>query len=83
MPTLPMSLDEFQDIIDRFGESAGDWPADRRTAAQALLAQSADARDRLAQAQALRHQFQDGAVTAPAGLADRILAKALGKAEEK
>ena len=83
MPTLAMSLDEFQDILDRCGDRAEDWPADRRSLAQTLLAQSAAARERLAQAQAMRHQFQDEAVTAPAGLADRILDKALGKDDAK
>lgn len=74
-----MSVDEFQDIIDRFGEKPDGWPADRRPLAEALLAQSEVARDCLAQAQALRRQFQASTVTAPVGLADRIVAAALAK----
>lgn len=79
MSSPAMSLDEFQDILDRCGDRAEDWPVDRRALAQALLVQSAAARERVARAQAMRHQFQDEAVTAPIGLADRIVAKALGK----
>lgn len=78
-----MSVDEFQDIIDRFGENADGWPADRRPLAEALLAQSVAARERLAQARALRRQFQDATVIAPAGLADRIVTTALAKDKGK
>jgi len=78
-----MSLDEFQDVLDRYGDRADDWPADRRPLAQALLAQSAAARERIARAQAMKHQFQDEAVAAPAGLIGRILNKALGKDDAK
>ena len=74
-----MSVDEFQDIIDRFGEKSDDWPADRRPLAEALLVQSDVARQRLAEACALRQQFQDSGGSAPAGLADRIVAAALAK----
>lgn len=78
-----MSVDEFQDFIDRFGENSDDWPADRRPLAEALLVQSKAARECLAQARTLRQQFQDSAVTAPTGLADRIFAAALAKDKGK
>lgn len=74
-----MTVGEFQDILDRFGENPADWPSDRRSSAESLLARSDAARNILAEAKALRQRFNDSGVTAPPGLADRIVAKALDK----
>ncbi len=39
----PMTLSDFDALLDRYGAHSSDWPTDVRAAAQALLAQSADA----------------------------------------
>ena len=69
---------EFQDILDRFGADAAQWPADRRAAAEALVARSDEARHMLDVARALQQALSGPAAKAPTGLKERIL-----KATEK
>ncbi|WP_349644592.1 MULTISPECIES: hypothetical protein [unclassified Bradyrhizobium] len=71
-----MNLDEFEDWLDRLGEDVSRWPDPQRSAAEALLADSAAARDLLEEAKALREALAAPKLRAPAGLAGRILAEA-------
>jgi hypothetical protein len=71
-----MDVSEFEDLIDRLGEDLTRWPEDRRLAAEALLANSSEARALLEEAKALRAALAAPPVRAPAGLADRIVAAA-------
>lgn len=72
-----LSLDGFRDLLDRHGGELSRWPAPERAAAGALLEHSPEAQTLLAEAARLE---ADLAATpkAPAGLADRIVAAALG-----
>jgi hypothetical protein len=74
-----VTVDEFQNLVDRHGDNIDEWPDEIRPAALALLSQSVDARRCLDEARALRQHLQETAPKAPAGLTDRILAAALGK----
>jgi hypothetical protein len=71
-----MDVSEFEDLIDRLGEDLTRWPEDRRLAAEALLANSSEARALHEEAKALRQILAAPPVRAPAGLADRIAAAA-------
>lgn len=71
-----MELAAFEDLIDRLGDELSRWPDDQRLAAEALLAESAEARALLDEARALREALKAPPVRAPAGLADRIVAAA-------
>ncbi|WP_201159736.1 hypothetical protein [Rhodoplanes elegans] len=72
-----MDIDDFEDQVDRWGEDVSAWPEPSRTQALALLKVSAEAREVLAEAQALRDALAAREpVRAPADLADRILAAA-------
>jgi hypothetical protein len=71
-----MDVSEFEDLIDRLGEDLTPWPEDRRLAAEALLADSSEARALHEEAKALRAALAAQPVRAPAGLADRIVAAA-------
>ena len=66
----------FEDLIDRLGEDLSRWPSDQRLAAEQLLATSAAARTLHEEARELRKALSGPAVSAPAGLADRIAAAA-------
>jgi hypothetical protein len=79
-----MDVSEFEDLIDRLGEDLTRWPEDRRLAAEALLANSSEARALLEEAKALRAALAAPPVRAPAGLANRIVAAAASqkKAEQ-
>jgi len=46
-----MTLDEFEDALDRYGACVADWPAAQRLGATAVLADSAEARTMLAAAE--------------------------------
>lgn len=73
-----MDLEEFEAALDEHGPDVEDWPADLRDAARLLLDHSAEARQlldeelRLAAAFAMRTTPK-----APAGLADRIVLRAM------
>lgn len=69
-----MSLERFQELIDRFGCRPSLWPEPQREPAQALLAHSPQAQQLLAQAEQATAFFTP---KAPTGLADRIVAAAL------
>lgn len=66
----------FEDLIDRLGEDLSGWPNDQRLAAEQLLATSAAARTLHEEARVLRKALGGPSVSAPAGLADRIVAAA-------
>ncbi|MDQ0470707.1 hypothetical protein [Labrys wisconsinensis] len=73
-----MSIDEFQDLLDRLGDDVPGWPAAQRDAAEALLRTSPDAAARLEAARRMRAAFAATPSPAPAiGLADRIVWKAM------
>ncbi|WP_367142014.1 hypothetical protein [Rhodoplanes sp.] len=72
-----MDIDDFEDQVDRLGEDVSAWPEPSRTQALALLKASAEAREVLAEAAALRKALgPDPTVRAPESLTDRILAAA-------
>jgi len=66
----------FEDLIDRLGEDLSRWPDDHRLAAERLLATSDAARTLHEEARVLRNALNGPPVSAPAGLADRIVAAA-------
>ena len=73
-----MKFEEFEDHLDRFGEDLTVWPPSAREAGIELLRDSAEAREIMEEAQALRRAMAAVApVRAPAGLADRVVAEAL------
>ena len=73
-----MNLDEFENRLDQNGSRIATWPEDVATAARALLTESAEARRLLEEAKALDGLFAaTPAVKAPAGLAGRIVARAM------
>lgn len=73
-----MKFEEFEDLLDRFGEDLTVWPASAREAGTELLRNSAEARRILEEATALRRVMAAAEpVRAPAGLADRIVAEAM------
>jgi hypothetical protein len=73
-----LSLDEFQDLLDRYGDRTVDWPDTLRPQAEALLACSPAARQSLAATADLRRRFAaEPPPVAPPGLLDRIVGKAL------
>jgi hypothetical protein len=78
-----LTVEEFRDLVDRLGEDLASWPADRRRQAKSLLRHSAEARDIVDAASRLRGLLREPAPKAPVGLADRIVAKALGGASAK
>ena len=73
-----MKIEEFEDYVDRFGEDVSSWPSPQREGGRALLATSAAAQGVVSQAKLLRAAMSSAApIRAPAGLADRIVAKAV------
>jgi hypothetical protein len=75
-----MSLEEFQDLVDRHGEAPEAWPERQRESARLLLTTSAEARQILAETSRLRSAAGGSAIKAPPGLAERIVATALNGA---
>jgi hypothetical protein len=71
-----MDVTEFEALLDGLGEDLSQWPNPQREAAFALLSESADARALLAEAKLLRGALAKPPIRAPAGLADRIVARA-------
>jgi len=76
----PMTVSDFEALLDRCGSVRSDWPANERDAADALLAQSSDAQDALRRAIALEQMLD--AVPAPVP-SDILMARvaAIPKAE--
>ena len=69
----PMTVSDFESMLDRCGSVRSDWPAIEREAADTLLAQSSDAQDALRRAVALERMLD--AVPAPVpsdGLVARV-----------
>lgn len=76
-----MNIEQFQDLVDRFGEFPADWPAEFRAEAVRFLAGSPEGQEIVAEAAKLRAMFHsDVAEKAPAGLSDRIFANAADSA---
>jgi hypothetical protein len=72
-----MKLEEFEDLVDRWGENVSRWPAPYREQGAALLRTSGSAREIVDRAAVLRDAFSESTQhRAPAGLADRIVAAA-------
>jgi hypothetical protein len=82
MTIRSLTVEGFQDLLDRFGGTLDSWPKPDRTAAEELLAASPEARRRFDAAQALDAHLRDGTPKAPPGLVDRILS-ASGAASKK
>jgi hypothetical protein len=72
-----MNVVEFEDLLDRLGDDLSTWPAGQRSEARVLLAQSAEANALLREAQEMRGLLARPPVSAPAGLADRIMTQAV------
>jgi len=68
-----MTIAEFEDCLDRFGEDVSTWPAPQRDRARALARNSAEARALLREAATLRRMIAGKRVAAPAALMRRIL----------
>lgn len=72
-----MTIEEFEEALARLGGGLDRWPAELRRAAEALLASSDAAHDRLARQQRLDAVLTaPAAVKAPGGLVEAILARA-------
>jgi hypothetical protein len=74
-----MNIVEFEDLLDRLGDDLATWPLDLQSEARVLLAQSAEAKDLLREARAMRGFLARPPVRAPAGLANRIVTQATAK----
>ena len=75
-----LDLQTFEVLLDTYGADRERWPVERRSAAVDLLAASAVARARLAEAEALDRVLARGAMGAAVGrdaLVDRILVAAV------
>lgn len=69
----------FHDLLDRLGDDLDTWTVAERMAAEALLADSADARAALFRARELRRLLRQAAgepASAPPGFAGRVAATA-------
>lgn len=79
-----LGLEDFEAMIAAYGADRTRWPVPRRTAAEALLASSADARRLLGEAEALDRLLAratvDSGVVAPAFL-DRVMTAATAQAQ--
>lgn len=82
MTGKPISIGEFQELLDRFGGDITAWPVPEQAAANAVLAVSPEARERLAVACELGNALRDPP-KAPAGLVDRIMAASGAKPPSK
>lgn len=77
-----MTIDEFEDLLDRCGDDVASWPVAHRQAGLALLRESHAARDLVEEAWSMRQAFApDPSQRAPAGLADRIIAQAAASSD--
>ncbi|MEJ8472586.1 hypothetical protein [Roseibium algae] len=72
-----MSLEAFEDIIDRLGGKMSSWPRAEQLAAQMLLDVSPEANALLAEVNTMENFLSHTPpLRAPSGLADRITARA-------
>ena len=71
-----MNIQRFRQLLDAYGAAPARWPESERSAAQALLERSAEARQLAAQAarldELLNHAEAPKRVLGPAALAERI-----------
>lgn len=75
-----MTIEEFEDLVDRLGEDLSAWPEGVRKAGELLLKNSAEAREIVQEAGLMRRAFAPGrAARAPAGLADSIVLRATSR----
>ena len=73
VPAIPlMSLEAFQDFLDRFGENPAAWPEAQRAGVQALLDTVPAARRAFDDAVAIHEQLRRRPVKAPASLLHAI-----------
>lgn len=83
MHKAEMSLEVFEDHLDRFGGSVVSWPARVRKNAETLLSISEEARALLAEVNTMEtYLTRSVPLRAPAGLADRIAARAFEKQQQ-
>jgi|AGTN01.1.fsa_nt_gi hypothetical protein len=73
MTARPLTVEGFQDLLDRLGATLDSWPEPDRAAAESLLAASTEARERFDAARTLESRLRDGTPKAPPGLVDRII----------
>lgn len=80
-----LTLQAFQDLLDRHGDRLDWWPAVLRVRAEALLRESAEARAALEQARKMRVQLRHGApeVKAPPDFVARVMARAMEASENE
>src|ERR1700754_3717942 len=71
-----MDVVEFEDLLDRLRGDVSAGPSDRQSEALLLLAHSDEAKELLREARAMRSLLARPRVSAPAGLADRIMTQA-------
>lgn len=71
-----LSLDEFFDLLERYGADVASWPLsnDELQGVAALLVCSAAARDAVAEMRGIEEFMRAELTRSPAGLADRIFA---------
>ena len=72
-----MSPQEFQDLVDRYGDDFSEWPQAVLSQARALVRSSEEAQDILEQAKSLKFMLVDMGSQAPRLFADRVVELAL------
>ncbi|WP_019647163.1 hypothetical protein [Novispirillum itersonii] len=73
MTEQSLTVEAFIALLDTHGADLAAWPEDRRSAAEALLADSAEAVSAFAEARALHASLHSSRIKAPEGLVDRIM----------
>lgn len=73
-----LSLDDFFDMLGRYGADIGNWPlsSEQLESVALFLARSADAREAVEEMRVIESNLRGEMPRAPAGLADRVLAAA-------
>ena len=73
-----LSLDDFFDLLGRYGADVNHWPLseDQMAAVVRFLSRSAVAREALDEMRIIEAEMRHSLPRAPAGLADRVLAAA-------
>jgi hypothetical protein len=76
--TDTLSLDDFFDLLGRYGSDVNNWPlsSGQMQAVVSFLARSTTARDALEEMRVIEAEMRLSLPRAPVGLADRILAAA-------
>lgn len=77
MPDKPMTLDDFEAHLDRYGADLDRWPTERASQANRLIAASGAARAMLGESSALETLLEDalpGATLSTGAVRSRILA---------